>query len=342
MTSNERKFTEEPVLEPQLAICDAHHHLWSRPNNSYLAGDYIKDAGTGHRIVSTVYVDCQSRYRDDGPLELRPLGETEWVDALAREFAVDGDQPKIGSGIVGFADLTLGRAVGDVLDGHLEISSRFKGIRHCAAWDASDAIVNAPTDPPEHLLLDRHFQEGFAELGVRQLSFDAWVYHPQIPDVEALARRFPDTRIILDHLGGPLGIGPYAGKHAEVFIHWKRSLLALAQCPNVVIKLGGIYMPLNGWGFHKRDTEPDSALVEHLTCQYYLTALEAFGTARCLFESNYPADKRSLTFRTLWNVFKRVASGMSGTEKAALFHDNAVRIYRLGTAEKSRACFGAT
>lgn len=319
----------EPIIEPDLPICDAHHHLWDRPGNRYLLDDLQRDLDSGHRIVSTIHVDCVSMYRSQGPEALRPVGETEFVEAVAGSDAVRSDGRAICAANVGFADLNMGNAVAEVLDEHLSASPRFRGIRHCAAWDASDRIQNAHTHPFEHMLADRRFREGFSELAKRNLSFDAWVFHPQIPEVTQLARAFPDTLIVLDHLGTPLGIGPYADRRAEVLAVWKQSIAELARCPNVILKLGGIQMPLNGWGFHKLPVPPSSEQIAALTREYYLHAIDCFGVERCLFESNYPADRPSAPYATIWNVFKRLTAGFSDSEKAALFHDNAVRYYRL-------------
>jgi L-fuconolactonase len=319
----------EPILDPDLLICDAHHHLWDRPTSRYLSDEFRADLSSGHRIASTVYVDCVSMYRRDGPQALRPLGETEFADKAAKQFAFNHDNPKICAGIVGFADLNAGHAVGEVLDAHLGLTHRFKGIRHCAAWDRSEQIHNAHTHPFEHMLADTVFRQGFAELDRRGLSFDAWVFHPQIPEVTDLARAFPNTCIVLDHLGGPLGIGPYADDRSGVFSEWRRHIAALSTCPNVVVKLGGIQMPLNGWDFHKETPRPDSRRIATATRDYYLCAIDAFGTERCMFESNYPADKPSASYRSLWNAFKRLTAEFSSAERAAMFHDNAVRVYRL-------------
>ena len=321
--------TREEILDPDLPICDCHHHLWDRPKSHYLLDEYLADARGGHNIRSSVYVDCVSMYRSAGREVLRTLGETEFADAVAEQSLVIPGGPKVCAGIVGFADLNLGHAVAEVLDAHQSASKRFRGIRHCAAWDPSDQIQNAHTNPFEHMLASTAFRQGFSELQKRNLSFDAWVFHPQIPDVTALAHAFPDTVIVLDHLGCPLGIGPYAGKRAEVFVEWKAGMEKLAQCPNVVVKLGGIQMPLNGWGFHKMPSRPGSEQIAALTGDYYLHTIDMFGADRCMFESNYPADQPSAAYAVIWNAFKKMTADFSAADRVALFHDNAVRVYRL-------------
>ena len=332
-TDGERRdLVAEEALEPDLAICDAHHHLWDRPDGRYMCDDFIEDA-RGHRVVSTVFVECMAGYRSDGPEATRPVGETEFVDAIAEECLVEDPGVAVAAGIVGFADLRLGGAVAPVLEEHIAASpGRFRGIRHACGWDASPDIRISHTNPPEHLYLDATFREGFACLETGGLVFDAWLYHPQLPEFIDLARAFPGVSMVLDHFGGPLGIGPYAGKREEIFVEWKRRIEELAQCPNVVMKLGGLLMPINGWGYHKQDQPPGSEELAAATAPYYHFCIEQFGVERCMFESNFPVDKKTCSYTTLWNSFKRIAQGCSAAEKAALFHDTAVRVYRLGSA----------
>jgi L-fuconolactonase len=320
----------EEILEPERPICDPHHHLWDHPGRRYLLDELLADTASGHQVVATVFVECMSMYRAGGPAEARPVGETEFVNGIAAMSASGGFGPtRVASGIVSFADLTLGDRVGAVLDAHLAASPRFRGIRHAAGWDGSDQIRNSHTNPPPGLYTDARFRRGFAELAPRGLTFDAWLYHPQLPELTELAKAFPDTPIILDHFGGPLGIGPYAGRRAEVFARWKPAIRALADCPNVVVKLGGLVMPLNGFGFHKREQPIGSVELAEATRDWYLHTIECFGVERCMFESNFPVDKVSVSYRVLWNSFKRIAAGFSAAERAALFHDTAVRVYRL-------------
>jgi L-fuconolactonase len=323
--------TTEEILEPDLPICDPHHHLWDHPGHRYLLDELLADTGSGHNVVATVFVECMSMYRATGPEELRPVGETEFVNGVAAMSASGRYGPtRVAAGIVSFADLTLRERAGAVLDAHLAASPRLRGIRHAAGWDASEAVRNSHTNPPRGLYLDGGFRRGFAELAKRGLVFDAWLYHPQIPELTDLATAFPDTTIVLDHFGGPLGVGPYAGKRAEAFAAWKPAIRALADCPNVVAKLGGLVMPINGFGFHKRAEPPTSLELAETTRDWYLHAIDCFGVHRCMFESNFPVDKVSAPYAVLWNSFKRIAAGCSAAEKAALFHDTAARVYRLG------------
>ena len=323
----------EEILEPTLPIVDPHHHLWDHPKHRYLIDELLTDTGSGHNVVATVFVECMSMYRAAGPPDLWPVGETEFVNGVAAMSASGRyGATRVAAGIVSFADLTLGENVGPVLDAHLAASSRFRGIRHAAGWDASDDVRNSHTKPPRGLYLDGTFRRGFAQLAPRGLTFDAWLYHPQLSELTDLAKAFPATTIVLDHFGGPLGIGPYTGRRAEIFRSWKTTIADLARCPNVVAKLGGLVMPLNGFGFHKRQTSATSEELANETRDWYLHAIDVFGPARCMFESNFPVDKVSASYAVLWNSFKRIAAGFSAADKAALFQDTAARVYRLTAA----------
>lgn len=321
---------QEPIIEPERAICDPHHHLWDHERGRYLFNDLLADTGTGHNIVSTVFVECGAMYRADGPEAFKPLGETEFVNGVAAMSAsgLYGEM-RACAGIVSFADLRLGGAVAEVLDAHLTASARCRGIRHTASWDAHPEIRNARTEPTEQMLLDARFREGFAELAPRGLSFDAWLYHGQIPQLTDLARAFPDTTIIFDHFGGPLGVGPYAGKREEIFQQWRQDVEELARCQNVYAKLGGLVMPVNGFGFHKRDVPANSDELVAATGRYYRHTIDCFGVKRCMFESNFPVDKASCSYPVLWNAFKKLVMDASVDEKNWLFHDTAVTAYRL-------------
>ena len=321
----------EPIIEPERPICDPHHHLWDHPDRRYLLDELLEDTRSGHNIVSTVFVECSSMYRDDGPEAMRPVGETEFAGGVAAMTASGGyGEIRACAGIVSFADLNLGGAIGDVLDAHMGSSSRFRGIRHAAGWDSSDDIRNSHTNPFAHMLVDQTFREGYAELGKRELSFDAWLYHHQIPELIDLARAFPNTLIVFNHFGGPLGIGPYATKREEVFAGWRKNVAELARCPNVFAKLGGLVMPINGFGFHKQDRPATSDEIVAATGRYYRHAIDCFGVERCMFESNFPVDKQSCSYAVLWNAFKKLVADASESEKSALFHETATRAYRLG------------
>ncbi len=320
----------EEIIEPARPICDPHHHLWDHPDSRYLLDELLADVNGGHNVVSTVFVECMSMYRADGAERFKPVGETEFVNGVAA-MSASGQYgaTRACAGIVSFADLTLGSAVAEVLDAHRAASGRFRGIRHAAGWDASSEIRNSHTNPAAGLLADASFRQGFAELAKRGLSFDAWLYHTQIPELTDLARTFGDTTIIFDHFGGPLGIGPYAGQRDAIFQQWCRDVSALAECPNVVAKLGGLVMPINGLGFHKREKPATSDEIVAATGDYYRHAIDCFGAERCMFESNFPVDKQSCSYPVLWNAFKKLVADASESEKSALFHDTAVHAYRL-------------
>jgi predicted TIM-barrel fold metal-dependent hydrolase len=321
----------EIVLEPELPIVDPHHHLWDRPGWRYLLDDLLADIDSGHNIVATVFIQCRARPRAAGPEELRPVGETEFVNGVAAMSASGIYGPtRICAGIVGHADLRLGARAEEVLQAHLRAGGgRFRGIRHITAWDADPSLLNPAYAPPPGLMADRTFREGFARLAPLNLSFDAWLYHPQIDELTDLARAFPDTRIVLNHVGGPLAIGTYAGRREELFPVWASSIRGLARCPNVCVKLGGIGMRINGYDFHLQADPPSSQMLAEAWKPYIETCIEAFGAARCMFESNFPVDKGSYGYREYWNACKILSRGASAGERADLFAGTAMRFYRL-------------
>ena len=310
----------EEILDPELPIVDPHHHLWDRPGpgGRYLLDELLADLNSGHRIVATVFLQCRAMHRAAGPEELRPVGETEFVNGIAAMSASGGYGPTwICAGIVGHADLRLGERVQAVLEAHLRAGGdRFRGIRHSTAWDAS---VSRPANAPQPgLLADPRFRAGFARLAPLGLSFDAWLYHPQLDELTALAQAFPDTQIALDHVGGPLGIGAYAGRRDEVFAQWAASIHELAMCPNVWVKLGGLGMVIAGFDFHLAPATPSSERLAAAWRPYIETCIQAFGPARCMFESNFPVDKVAYSYAAHWNACKRLTQGASPTEKAGL------------------------
>tara|TARA_R110000824_G_scaffold390760_2_gene587495 strand:- start:182428 stop:183432 length:1005 start_codon:yes stop_codon:yes gene_type:complete len=321
----------EQIIEPDRPIIDPHHHLWDYPGSRYLLDELDADTTNGHNIVATVFVECGAMYRADGPDHLKPIGETEFVNGIAAQSAsgLYGDM-RACKGIVGFADLALGEAAEEVLEAHIIAApDRFRGIRHANAYDDSDDVRPSHTNPPKGLFGHDNFRAGFAKLSNYGLSFDAWLFHHQIPELTALARAFPDTTIILDHFGGPLGIGPHAGKRAEIFDTWMGDIVELSECENVVAKLGGINMAVNGFNWHKRSMPPTSDELVAETRDYYLHTIDAFGPDRCMFESNFPVDKQSCSYPVLWNAMKKIAADFSEDEKTSMFHDTAKRIYRL-------------
>ncbi len=319
---------EEP-LEPDIPICDPHHHFWEyrEGHDPYLLDDLFRDTNGGHRIVHTVFVECHSKYRTEGPAEMQPVGETEFVEDIATRSA---SQPTAAAaGIVAHADLRLGAAVAPVLEAHAATSpERFRGIRQSAGWDPSPTLTVAKSQAPG-LLMDAKFREGFACLQTYGLSFDAVLYHTQLPELVDLANAFPEVTIILNHVGRLLGIGPYAGKREAVFEAWQQSIRAVAACPNVVAKVGGLGNPISGFDWHQRAAPPTSSELADTAAPYYLFCIEQFGADRCMFESNFPVDKVSYSYTVLWNALKRLSKDFSTEQRAALFHDTAAQVYRL-------------
>ena len=324
---------EEDILEPDLPIIDPHHHLIDRPGHgTYLLPDLLADLASGHNVVATVYLEWLSMYRADGPLAMRPVGEVEFANGVAAMCASGAyGKTRACAGIVGHAELTLGSGLARVLEAMMAAAGgRFRGVRFIACTDPDQAEWGANLMRPQGLLLDKTVREGFAQLEPRGLSFDTWVYHPQLGDVVDLARAFPGTQICVDHVGGPIGLGRYKGKRDAVFVEWSQSIRELAACPNVHVKLGGMGMPMFGFDFVLGDIAPSSEQLAAAWRPYVETCIEAFGTKRAMFESNFPVDKVSYGYGVYWNACKRLAKGMSAAEKADLFHRTASRFYRLG------------
>lgn len=328
------QLSTEPILDPDLLICDPHHHYWHHPTNPYLLEQLHADTeavdaeGHSHNVESTVFVECMAEYLTDGPVALRPVGETRFVTEAAERSERSGGA--VIAGIVGFADLSLGAAVEEVLDAHVEAGhGRFRGIRHATSWIDDPKIHNAHTNPTEGLMSDREFRDGFDVLGRMGLSFDAWLYHPQLPDLVDLARSHPDTVVILDHLGGPLGIGPFRGQREAVLEACRGPLAELAECPQVHVKLGGVGMSIYGDGWHKMDPRPSSEQVAERWGDHIRFVIDLFGPDRCMFESNFPVDKTGIDYPVLWNAFKRIADRYDAQERSALFAGAARSAYRI-------------
>jgi predicted TIM-barrel fold metal-dependent hydrolase len=318
------------VIDPERPLIDPHHHLWRRPAGSYLLDDLWSDTSSGHRVEKTVFIECRAHYREAGPERLRCVGETEFVREIARESALGGEGRAQIAGIVSHADLTLGPAVEEVLHAHAEAGAGlFRGIRHAGARDPHPEVLSIPGRAAESLYSRADFREGMRVLAKAGFSYDTWHYHHQNRAFCELARAVPEATMILDHFGTPLGVGPYASQREAIFAQWRIDIAQLAQCPNVFAKLGGLAMPDNGFGWDKRERPATSDELVEMQRRYYLHAIECFGPDRCMFESNFPVDKRSIGYRVLWNAFKKLAREFSADEQHAMFYGTAARVYRL-------------
>jgi predicted TIM-barrel fold metal-dependent hydrolase len=320
----------EEIIDPARPIVDPHHHLWDRGGQRYLIEEISSDLASGHNVIATVYVEARSMYRAQGPEAFRPVGEVEFANGAAAMSASGGYGPAaVCAGIVGHVNLLLGEAARPVLEAEIAAGQgRFRGIRHSSAWDADADVAGMYATRPKGLLLDKTFRKGFACLAPLGLSFDAWLFHPQIGELTDLARAFPDTRIVLDHCGGPAGIGSYANRREEVFAGWKSSIQEIAKCPNVVVKLGGLAMRLLGYDFQERPLPPSSEELAAAWRPTIETCIEAFGPGRAMFESNFPPDKGQCSYQVIFNAFKRIAASYSEAEKTALFSKTASDFYR--------------
>jgi predicted TIM-barrel fold metal-dependent hydrolase len=322
------------IVEPSLPIVDAHHHLYgtTKERNFYRLEDLREDLDSGHRIVGTVYVEAyQSGWRTSGPQALRPVGETEMIvkSTPATVHTPAGDC-QVAAAIVCHADLSLGDAVEDVLNQHLAAAhGRLRGVRQRAATVAGPLGRIAPEPRRPHLLCEPAFLRGFARLASLGLSFDTWIYHTQLQELLAVADRFPETTIVLDHVGGPLGVLDFRQKRGDVLYDWERDLHEVAARPNVCVKVGGMGMAMLGFGFEQRERPPDAALLARAWKPYIEICATAFGTHRCMFESNFPIDKQSCSYVELWNAFKLATSGWSPRERSDLFYRTACQAYHL-------------
>ncbi|WP_343584351.1 amidohydrolase family protein [Herbaspirillum sp.] len=324
--------TVEDVLEPELAIVDAHHHLWDRPTGRYLFDELMADIGAGHRVVATIFVQCRSMYRQQGPEALKPVGEVEFANGLAAQSASGMYGPaRACAAIVGCADLMLGASAQPVLEALLQAGNgRLRGIRNSTAWHADPVIRSNPVPPPPGMLADARFRQGARLLAKYDLPLDIWAYHTQLDEVLALVQACPDTRFVLDHAGGPLGAGPYAGRREEVRREWEASMRRIAALPNVWLKLGGLGMPVGGWDFHLQEAPPASQQLAAAWRPYIETCIGLFGASRCMFESNFPVDKGMFGYVSLWNAFKRLTQGLGEAERSSLFSGTACEVYRIG------------
>jgi L-fuconolactonase len=321
-----RHVEEETILDPDLPICDAHHHLWNRPDQRYLLDEFLADAESGHNVRCSAFIEWRSHYRPGGTAEMRPVGETEFAAAIG-ESAVRS-KVAVCAAIVGYADLSLGSAVAPVLEAHIVAGrGRFKGIRNVATWDSDPQVLGSPLICPPGLYRQAQFREGFAVLADYGLTFDAWVYQTQLDDLIDLARDFPHQIVVLNHTGGVLGIGPYAGRRDQLFLSWRSALHQLARCPNVFIKLGGLGMRRSGFDFYGQSGVYSSNAIAEAWRPWIEACIEDFGAERCMFESNFPVDGASCSYRVLWNAFKRVMSGSSRTDKLLVFHHTATKFY---------------
>lgn len=319
----------EEALEPDLPIIDPHHHIWDDERGRYMSSELMQDLSSGHRIEATVFVQFKSGYRKEGPVSMQPVGEVEFARSFADDWAMrTPGGPRLCDGIIAHADLTLGDEVQLVLDAMAEAGGkRLKGIRHGATWDAGSAGYGRTFAKPR-LLSDVAFRRGFARLAPMGLTFDAWLFYPQLPDLVSLLRDYPDAPVVMDHAGGVLGVDPHTDRDA-VFDTWRENLKQVASCPNASVKIGGLGMLYAGWDFHLRDMPPSSEDLATAWRPYVETCIDLFGPERCMFESNFPVDKQTCGYGVLWNAFKRITERFSPSEKLALYSGTAARVYRL-------------
>jgi len=319
----------EPILDPTREIVDAHHHLWERPPQRYEIEEFSAEVASGHNVCASVFVECSSNYYTDGPDALKPVGETEHAARQASAYNEARSQPC--AAILGKADLMLGAGVGQILDAHIAAGrGRFRGVRVQAQYDAELGSM-ARHAPAAGILGAQAFRAGVAELTRRGLTLDVYLYFMQLDELADLASAMPSTRIILNHCGTPLGVGRFSNRRQEVLATWRAAVLKIAQFQNTLVKLGGLGMPLCGFGFETLAAPPNSARLAEAWRPYVETLIEAFGAERAMFESNFPVDKQSCSYAALWNAFKRICENCPETEKDMLFAATAKRTYAISS-----------
>lgn len=314
--------TQEEVLRPGQVIFDAHHHLWDRPEGRYVGEDFARDLAQGHDVRASLYVQCRSGYRTDGPEALRPVGEVETVHAWCQTM------PQHPIGLVACADLQLGDGVRPVLEALIEAGrGRVRGVRNPTAYHPHPNVQSNPIPSPEGLLRTRAFLAGAKALSEAGLTLDVWAYHTQLDEVYDVARALPELSVVVDHCGGPLGVGPYRRDGEHTFQAWRQSLARIAELPNTWVKIGGFGLRVMGFGYAQQPAPPHSRRLADDWAPTVDTCLALFGPKRAMFESNFPVDKGQFSYRTLWNAFKRLSEDLSNDERNDLFWRSAARCY---------------
>lgn len=306
---------------------DPHHHLWDRGGERYLVDEFSVDLAVVGSPEGTVYVECLNSYRESGSKHLRSLGEAQFFVDLIRD--PDSALRNIVTGFVGNGDLALGHDLADVLDGYADIAGEsFRGVRYCVAWDKDERIHTA-FETHRGMLLQSNLGDSVAYLRHRGLSLDLWVYFTQLDEVKHFLAKNPGVEVVLNHCGGPIGVGRFAGKREEVFCSWRKGLADVAAHEEVCIKFGGLGMALAGFGWHKRDKWPVISDYVQAWRPYFDVCLELFGPERIMFESNFPVDRKGCDYGSLWSAFLGLADNLSDSERDALFFSTARRVYRL-------------
>lgn len=336
--------SHEDAIDPSQKIIDAHHHLWDYPT----LGDYGDEVSThcrytgdelvadiklsGHNIINTVFVECMSMYNASGGPQAT-VGEVEYVQATAAMSNAGywGESRPLCGGIIGHVDLRMGAAVREPLEAMMTVRN-FRGIRHSHNWDANEDVPVSHNPNAAEMLGSPEFREGFAVLDELGLVFDSWGWFTQLDELAELADSFPNTTIIINHLGAPLGVGPYSSHANGINPDWQRYIVEIAKRPNVMIKLGGAGLAVLNFGFSGFDkASPSSLQLANAWLPTFKILIDAFGCERGIFESNFPVDKISASYGNTWNAFQRICQSLelSQLQKDQLFYQNAARVYRI-------------
>lgn len=314
----------EEIIAPDQPILDAHHHLWDRAGGRYGVPELLADAGTGHDVRASLYVQCRTGYRRDGPEALRPVGEVETIREWGRGHR------RFPVGMVACADLQLGDSVAPVLDALIAAGGGLvRGIRNATAFHPDPRVRSNPVPPPDGLMRSEAFRAGAGRVAAAGLSLDIWAYQTQLGEVLDLARALPGLSVVIDHCGGPLGVGPHDRRDPESFAAWRKDLAALAELPNTRIKIGGCGLAVMGYGYHAEARPPQSSRLAADWKAHVDSCIALFGPRRAMFESNFPVDKGQFSYVALWNAFKRLAAAFGEEERHDLFWRSAARCYRV-------------
>lgn len=316
----------EDILDPDLEIVDPHHHLWRHGDAVYELDELQRDTGAGHNVVQTIYIECRSYYDKQAEPHMCSVGET--AEVARKAGTIPAGRAQI-DGIVAHADLRHPE-LNAIIDAHETAGQgRLVGFRHAGARDSEPEKLMIPGRGDKGLYADPDFRRGLAILGERGLTYDTWHYHHQADEFLDLAKSVPETTIILDHFGTPLGVGRFENQTSTIWAKWQRDMEKLAKCSNVQAKLGGFCMPDNGWKWHEQAMPPTSDQLVAAQSDWYHDMIGCFGASRCMFESNFPVDRVSVSYAVLWNAFKKIAASYDKEEQARMFSGTARSVYGL-------------
>lgn len=329
MTQDADASVHEEIVLPHLPVVDSHMHLWDRIGFDYFASEFLADVADGHDVRSSVYVECGMAYDAFSPDPMLAVDETRY--AVKQAALGQGHTHKLAEGILGAANLLLGDEIQPVLEAHVEAAQgRFRGVRFRVAFDADPEAGYHESGYLNENVLHRPELLASARILARMgLTLELWGFHPQLADVKAFARKVPEVQIVLNHVGGPLGVGRYADMRKQVFAEWSQGMRALADEANVMVKLSGLGISRLGLRQAGGQAHTTSDQLVAAWGPFVRHCVETFGPDRSIFGSNFPVDRATASYRTLLNAYKKMLLDLSDDELRAVFAENARRTYRL-------------